>query len=693
MRRRWRRCAGAAGSILAALALAGADASAATGPPLTTRLVDLLPDPSHSPWEASRNFLVSWRLEPNPGGTAAPVGIAYRLRDPLGNPLGPVTEIGLAERDMTTILPAGATEPGEYELDIWLVGTAGDGPVARAPLRFDDARPAPVGLIAPSGWVRAGREVELAIDRSPATPPPSGVRGYAVTVDHGTGDAPCAGRERCEPQEVDATAAASGVIAVGPLTEGVNLARIVAVSGSGLTSASAGSTELRVDGTPPSVTLTAPSGWSAGPVAVTASARDDGSGMAAAGPAGAFTAVAVDGGVASVSPGATATALVHDEGAHGVGAYASDAVGNFSAGGESSEPPWSAIVRIDETAPVVSFAVRQDPAEPERIVARVEDALAGSSTDRGAIAIRPFGSTALFEPIPTSVGAGRLTAHWDSDSYPVGRYEFRATGYDVAGNRKTTELRGDGRPLVLENPVKTPATLAFGFGGRKLVWHSCRRVDGELRCHRRLIGPFAQRPTTRSAAYGRSVPIAGRLSTPFGAATANQRVEVVETFAAGAESRERRTTLLTNAEGEFLAHLPPGPSRQVEVRFDGGPTLTRAGAATLHLRVRTAVRLRSSAATAAIGGAPVVFSGSVAHEGASIPATGLPVALQFRLPDVPWTEFRTVQTGPDGRFRFPYAFSDDDSRGVRFQFRAHLAAQPGWPFDPGNSRAVTVTGR
>ena len=72
---------------------------------------------------------------------------------------------------------------------------------------------------------------------------------------------------------------------------------------------------------------------------------------------------------------------------------------------------------------------------------------------------------------------------------------------------------------------------------------------------------------------------------------------------------------------------------------------------------------------------------------------GHPVELQFRLPGRDWSEFRTVQTDAHGRFRYAYSFSDDDSRGIRFQFRAAVPEQSGWPYESGVSRPVAVTGR
>ena len=692
-----RRLLGAVSLLALLLATIGASPDAAAAAPALSQRIEYVGlAPGNTFWHATNQFPMVWALAGG-DGSVNPTNLAYRIDDPGGQPLAAVTRLGLGERLVVVSIPLppgqGRVPPGIYQFELWLESAAGDGPHLTAPLLFDDARPAAVRPIVPAGWIRAGAEADVRIEHPAAPQPLSGIRGYAVELDHGSGTGPCGGRASCAPGEVDLDGGEADDLArVGPLAAGLNIVRVVAVSKAGVSSEPSTGVALQVDGAPPEISLAGvPTGWVSGPIEVTANAADAQAGMSPSPTGGALTAIAVDGGAATVTAGATARAVVHGEGTHEIGAYARDAVGNLSSGG--SQPAPLARVRIDETEPSVTFAAAEDPAQPERIVASVADGLAGPSPNRGSIAIRPLGSTGPFSPIPTSVTAGRLTAFWDSDAYPLGGYEFRATGYDLAGNRSSTEQREDGRPMVLENPVKAPTTLAFGFGGRQLVWHRCARVAGELRCQRQLIGPFEQRPTTRSVVYGRGVPVGGRLTTSAGPLPADLPVEVTEVFAAGAEQHERRSTVLTEAGGLFLTHLAPGPSRRIEVTFRGNPTLTRALGRELRVRVRAAVRLRSSSATAAIGGAPVVFSGSVAHQGASIPATGLPVELQFRLPGTAWTEFRTVQTDADGRFRYPYSFSDDDSRGVRFQFRAHLAAQAGWPFEPGTSRPLAVTGR
>ncbi|HXQ89722.1 MAG TPA: hypothetical protein VN733_08795, partial [Solirubrobacterales bacterium] len=127
-------------------------------------------------------------------------------------------------------------------------------------------------------------------------------------------------------------------------------------------------------------------------------------------------------------------------------------------------------------------------------------------------------------------------------------------------------------------------------------------------------------------------------------------------------------------------------------RFAGTALLSRASSPGAHLDVATRVRLRASARTARVGGRPIVFGGRVAHRGSATVA-GLPIELQFRFRGGAWSEFRTVEADARGRFRYRYRFSDDDSRGVRFQFRAQVKGREGWPYGPGTSRPVIVTGR
>ena len=167
---------------------------------------------------------------------------------------------------------------------------------------------------------------------------------------------------------------------------------------------------------------------------------------------------------------------------------------------------------------------------------------------------------------------------------------------------------------------------------------------------------------------------------------------MIERFGPGARVSERSSEVLTAADGSFELRLAPGPSREVIAVFGGTRSATRAFSPPLRVGVRSGLSLAASTKVAAVGGRPVVFRGAVSTAGAAVPDGGLAVALQFRLPGRAWSEFRTVRTDRRGRFRYPYRFSDDDSRGVRFQFRAFAPTQSDWPYEPGGSRPVAVRG-
>jgi len=219
--------------------------------------------------------------------------------------------------------------------------------------------------------------------------------------------------------------------------------------------------------------------------------------------------------------------------------------------------------------------------------------------------------------------------------------------------------------MTLSNPLKATTGLRAGFHRGRLK---------------------------RAAPYGRRIRVAGRLTTGRSSPLPGMPVRIVERFAPGARPAIRVSTARTRPGGRFSHRLDPGPSRQIEVAFAGTRTLARSRAGELELRVRSRVRLRASARVATVGGAPVVFRGRVAGAGGSTPAPES-VQLQFRLAGTPWASFRTLKTDRRGRFRYRYSFSDDDSRGARFQFRAFVPSQQGWPFEPGGSRPVLVQGR
>ncbi len=582
-------------------------------------------------WQSNRTFFVLPQLTGN-----GSVRLVYRLRDAQGQLIGEPTVTRPTEPLSVVEVPP---VPGIYTFEERSEDAAGNElGTATTALRFDDVVPPPPAPRVPAGWILGTEPVALEFE-APAEPLPiSGIRGYELTLDQG--------EARFETS--------TGSIPLGFLPEGIHQAEAAAISGSGVHSA-VRTVTLAVDATAPSVSLQGiPTAWSSGPVKLTALAHDALSGMDPSGPGGPSTTIAVDGGSPTTAPGATASTWVGGSGVHTVRFYGRDAAGNVGDGGPGSASPQTALVRIDEEPPRVEFAAAQDTSDPERIEAIVGDPLSGPSPSRGSIAIRPAGTRASFVPLPTRIEGGRLIARWESDSYPDGKYEFLATGFDGGGNSASGTSRFHGGRMVLVNPLKTAVTLRTKLAGSHL--------SGTLR--RNLGGPVG-----------------------------GQTVRITESFAAGSERQRRTTEVRTAVDGTFSLQLKPGPSREVATSFDGSRLLSRAGGPAVYLLAATRIRFHASAASASIGGRPIVFGGRVGAPGAQGALAGLPVELQFRYPGAGWSEFRTVEADGRGRFRFAYRFSDDDSRGVRFGFRAYVKGREGWPFGPGSSRPVSVRGR
>lgn len=652
------------GLIAALVCFAG---SAAASPP---RPADLRVVSDH-PWQAENRFTLEW-TNPPPGG-APPAATRYRVLDPQGGTIGEGQLNPLSDSVGGLTVPK---VPGSYGAEVWFEDSAGAaGPAATAQLRFDDTRPAAIEPEHVPTWIgRTAFPLRVRFGRPSSPLPMSGIRGYAVVIDGAPGGAPCAAApDRCSDAETTLHGGlADDELAVGSLPEGTSYLHAVAVSGAGMKSATSGRAVLRVDTTDPVTQLAGlPAGWTNRAVWITANATDAGSGMEPTGQGPLpFTAIQVDGGAPSIGPGQSAGVNVVDEGVHRIAYYARDAAGNVDDGAEANgianRAPRTAVVRIDRTPPSLAFANAEDPRDPELLRVRIVDRLSGPDSSRGRIGVRRAGSGDRFEALPTAPGGtDELRARWNSDAFAAGDYEFQATGYDAAGNAATTSRRQNGGAMVLSNPLKATTTLRAGFRGHGLQ---------------------------RTVPYGHGVLLSGRLVTGRSSPLAATPVHVVERFAPGAHPAAQTSTVKTAPDGTFAIHTDPGPSRTIEVSFEGNPTLARSATRTLQLGVRSRVHLRASAGVATVGGAPLIFRGQLDAAPGEIPAEGRPVELQFRLPGLPWSEFRTVQTNHHGSFRYAYRFSDDDSRGARFQFRAFAPAQEDWPYEPGGSRPVLVRG-
>ena len=619
-------------------------------------------------WHAENLFSLTWSAPP--AGEPTPVAVHYRV----SNAAEEVLHEGQRAFELWIgSLEAGRT-PGAYTAEVWFENAGGaEGRAASVPLRFDDTRPAGVSLTSVPSWVgRVDLPLRLRVGHPDEPLPLSGIRGYAASLDASPSAFPCASADRCAPSETTLNGGiGDDVLTIAEPAEGTDYLHVAAVSGAGVAS-SPSHAALHVDTVDPLTRVSGvPPGWTDRAVRLEAVASDAASGMQQSGDGPPpFTAIQVDGGAPALAFGDRVAASVIAEGAHRVAYYARDAAGNVddgaTVGGVRDRAPREAWVRIDRTPPRAAFPNSQDPRDPELIRARIADPLSGADPSRGWIGVRRAGSGDPYERLPAAPPAdGELRARWGSDGVPPGDYEFAARAYDAAGNSTLATTHADGSRMVLANPLKTTTKLrgAFRRGPRRTVRYA-RRV----RIHGRLIA-------------GVHTPLSGA------------PVRVIERFEPGAHPGIRESTVRTDRAGRFSFRTPRGPSRTIELAYPGSQTLARSGARTLRLRVRGRVRLRTSSRSAVVGGRPLLFRGRVVAAPGTIPEKGMPVRLQFRLGRSPWSAFRTIQTDSRGRFRYSYRFSDNDSRGARFQFRAYLPADENWPYAPAGSRPVIVTGK
>ena len=186
--------------------------------------------------------------------------------------------------------------------------------------------------------------------------------------------------------------------------------------------------------------------------------------------------------------------------------------------------------------------------------------------------------------------------------------------------------------------------------------------------------------------YGTPSSIDGRLSTPSGGPLANRSVRVIEHFGDGALIRTRPTQLTTDDSGRFSTKLPAGPSRQVEVKFDGSAKYLPADRVAGSLSVKSRATLRLSSKSVREGG-HVRFVGRVAHFGARIPSGGKLLELQVRVQAGRWqTVKHAFRSKASGRYRLGYRFGNHYTQDARFRFRLKVEKEGEWPFRPSTSR-------
>jgi hypothetical protein len=337
-----------------------------------------------------------------------------------------------------------------------------------------------------------------------------------------------------------------------------------------------------------------------------------------------------------------------------------------AAGNENRETAQSVTVRFDDTPPTVAFGPI-DSNDPTRIDIQTTDTV--SPVVQGEAEIRREGDSRWL-PIATAPSSAGFAARLDDEHLADGAYELRAVVVDSAGNERSTTRDGSGREAVRQVPARIDTRLVVGL---------TRRLGA------RRVGKLVVHPTV---AYGRTVELGGRLTTPGANPVADADIEVWEQSPVPGAASRMVAVVNTNRSGRFRFKAPRGPSRILRFHYPG-TAMVRARTSRVDLAVRAKTTLSSSRRHVA-NGEDITLRGRVL--GGPLPTVGKLVQLQA-FSRGKWLTFATPRASPaSGRWSYDYRFTA--TRGtVRYRFRARVPRESGFPYSVGTSRYVYVTVR
>jgi hypothetical protein len=380
-------------------------------------------------------------------------------------------------------------------------------------------------------------------------------------------------------------------------------------------------------------------------------------------------------------------------------------------------------VKIDETPPAVSFET-QDPSDPTSLIADTSDAESG--VQDGQIQMRPH-SGGAWQSLGTQFDGKHLLAQLD-DAGLSGPYDFQATSCDRVGNCASTI-----ETLML--PLRTPSSSIVSFQtvvdplhtkrvrervrvaryvvvrrhGRKVrvkrgiryrtitvikQVESCTHTRVRLGKQKWVEKTVCHPPrmvllSTDRVPHGTSATVHGALTTAAGVPIADQPVEVLTAPDDNQQQFSTLATVNTDANGQWTAVIPAGPSRLVEASFAGNRTIEPSTSSAVRLLVPASVILHISPRHVPWGGT-VTISGQVV--GGYIPSNPNEVSNLLRLRIGHGKQYGTVGIpliDRKGDYRTTYTF--DPGQGVaHFWFTVSTLIEVDYPFISASSKRITV---
>jgi hypothetical protein len=331
-------------------------------------------------------------------------------------------------------------------------------------------------------------------------------------------------------------------------------------------------------------------------------------------------------------------------------------------------------LRFDDVPPTLVFA---PPVADDPTLVKVRAADVGSGLARTEILLRRVG-TSNWISLATARTSGGFAARVDDEHLGNGTYELRARAVDAAGNERSTMARGNGSLARIVLPLRIKTRLRVG----KVKRFGVRDARGKRRIRRIwIVKPRAH--------FGHTIRLRGRLTSPGGNPLVDSEVEVWQQLRLPDAQRVRIASLRTSRTGRFTFKALRGPSRVLFFRYPGTRTI-RARTTAVDLRIQASSSFHVSA-RAVRNGQAVTFRGRV--RGRPLPAEGKLVELQV-FTRGQWRTFAQPRASArTGRWAYPYRFEAIQGH-ARFQFRARIRKELGFPYDLGYSRqrSVTVSG-
>jgi hypothetical protein len=656
-----------------------------------------------SGWRPNNDFDLSWS---NPAQNHAPVdGAYYRVTRVGGGYDSGAQFVSGSNRNALSDLTVPSA--GEYQVKVWLRDSAGNHSESNAQtttLRYDPTVP-PAAEAQFNGWIRRN-DFEASADWDPVNPGqlgPSGLDGYAVQVTKDPGTDPCVTPDHqspsCSAAEVNNDGINDTDMPITEKEEGDWYIHVAPVTGAGV-KAPVKHTPMPVDTSDPSSSINGANGeWTNKDVTVGVTASDPLSGMS---PNPSYsmdpqprTCLQLDGGAPDCEPDADLTRVISSEGEHTVAYFARDLAGNENSGvpeanGKQNNPPGTAAVRIDKTAPQLAFAGARDVNDPAKIVVGTADALSGVAG--GTVELRKVGSSGSWAGLATSLEGANLVARVPDDVEP-GRYEFRATATDRAGNTGATDRRADGSQMVEELPLKEAVRLtatvegAADKPGNDSAGKKCKgkKAKKKCKCKNKPKGKCkkaaeaTQRAVSVTIPYGERVRLSGVLRTMGDAPLRGRELVVTERMAEGGQPAVRTSTASTNSDGGYAIDLSAGPSRRVTVTFEGDGRYRPTESEPVDVGVKGAVLAFSSSKTVPETKS-IRFRGRVGTAGAALGQQGKRVELQYEKSRGNWKTIDSGQTNADGAFKLRYGLRANYVRRTKVRFRVAVPPEGSWPF-------------